>query len=94
MRNRQSVVNKRVFISNHHCLHTKRRILSIPYSWPLLLNFMEKAQASAYEKHPELPDLVEKKKESKTNRIVTPEPLDELSSSTRSKVMSKLLKKV
>ncbi|GFR77869.1 echinoderm microtubule-associated protein-like 1 [Elysia marginata] len=54
---------------------------------------MEKAQANAYDKHPELPDLIEKKKENKSSRIVTPEPFDELSSSTRSKVMSKLLKK-
>ncbi|KAK3763267.1 hypothetical protein RRG08_028177 [Elysia crispata] len=62
-------------------------------SWPLLLNFLEKAQANAYGNHPELPELVEKKKESKSSRIVTPEPFDELSSSTRSKVVSKLMKK-
>ncbi|GFO14449.1 echinoderm microtubule-associated protein-like 1 [Plakobranchus ocellatus] len=62
-------------------------------SWPLLLNFMEKAQASAWKNHPELSELPEKEKENKSNRIVTPEPLDELSSSTRSKVMSKLLKR-
>ncbi|KAK6958895.1 Echinoderm microtubule-associated protein-like 2 [Biomphalaria glabrata] len=62
-------------------------------SWPLLLNFLEKAQAKAWEKHPELATLPEKVKEAAALRIATPGPIDELSSSTRSKVMTKLLKK-
>ncbi|KAH9509654.1 Echinoderm microtubule-associated protein-like 1, partial [Bulinus truncatus] len=62
-------------------------------SWPLLLNFMEKAQAKAWEKHPELAALPEKVKEEASKRIATPGPIDELSSSARSRVMNKLLKK-
>ncbi|KAH9509652.1 Echinoderm microtubule-associated protein-like 2, partial [Bulinus truncatus] len=62
-------------------------------SWPLLLNFMEKAQAKAWEKHPELAALPDKVKEEASKRIATPGPIDELSSSARSRVMNKLLKK-
>ncbi|XP_059149817.1 echinoderm microtubule-associated protein-like 2 isoform X1 [Physella acuta] len=62
-------------------------------SWPLLLNFLEKAQAKAWEKHPELASVPDKVKVAASVRIATPDPIDELSSSTRSRVMTKLLRK-
>ncbi|XP_025084154.1 echinoderm microtubule-associated protein-like 2 isoform X3 [Pomacea canaliculata] len=61
-------------------------------SWPTLLSFLEKAQANAQARFPELVSLAEKAKETAAVNIA-PDPIDELSSVAKSRVMSKLRKK-
>lgn len=83
-----------------HCTNTTNYIQKSSHesgvtcrSWPTLLSFLEKAQANAQARFPELVSLAEKAKETAAVNIA-PDPIDELSSVAKSRVMSKLRKKV
>lgn len=61
------------------------------HSWPEFLNFLHVSQENAQKKCPSLCDIPQKPKP----RIpVTPSPIDELSEETKSRLVSKLRKKV
>ncbi|KAK7481472.1 hypothetical protein BaRGS_00027323, partial [Batillaria attramentaria] len=60
--------------------------------WPMLLSFLEKGQNSARQTCPELATLPEKARATAAINVA-PDPIDELSSSAKARVMSTLLKK-
>ncbi|XP_050399401.1 echinoderm microtubule-associated protein-like 2 isoform X1 [Patella vulgata] len=59
-------------------------------SWPEFINFLERSQQRAWEKHPAMSELP---KQVQDEEMVNPDVIDELSSSAKAKVVSKLLKK-
>lgn len=59
-------------------------------SWPEFLSFLEKAQTNAWDKYPDMSSLPELMR-SKTP--VVPDPMDSLTQHTKSKLVTKLLKK-
>jgi hypothetical protein len=63
---------------------------SVCCSYPEFLNFLEKSQQSAWALHPELAELPAKAKD---NKPVIPDPVDELSSETKARLVNKLFRK-
>ncbi|XP_076458557.1 77 kDa echinoderm microtubule-associated protein-like [Babylonia areolata] len=61
-------------------------------SWPTLLSFLERGQNNAREKDPELHLLPEKARATAAVNVA-PDPLSELSSGTKTRLLSKLIKK-
>ena len=61
------------------------------HSWPEFLNFLDLSQQNAQKKCPALCDAPRRVKSSAP---VTPSPIDELSEETKSRLVSKLRKKV
>ncbi|XP_021366584.1 echinoderm microtubule-associated protein-like 1 [Mizuhopecten yessoensis] len=58
-------------------------------SWPEFLSFLEKAQETAWKKHPEMAELPEQAKKAR----IQADPIVELSEETKSKLIGKLLSK-